>query len=106
MVKIVFKLDGKDDRIVEGDEGASVMEAALANDIGEILADCGGSLSCATCHVFVAESWRERVGEPSADEEAMLEMAVDPDERSRLSCQIKLEPEIDGVEIILPASQL
>jgi ferredoxin, 2Fe-2S len=86
MVKVVFKYDGKDDRIVEGDEGSSVMEAALANDIGEILA--------------------ERVGERSAEEEAMIEMAVDPDERSRLSCQIKLWPGIDGVEIILPASQL
>lgn len=106
MVKVVFKKDGVDDRVVDADEGASVMEAALANDIGEILADCGGALSCATCHVYVAEGWRERIGKPDDEEEAMLEMAIDPDERSRLSCQIKLQPEIDGVEIILPKSQL
>lgn len=106
MVKVVFKSEGKDDRVFDGDEGSSVMETALANGIGEILADCGGSLSCATCHVFVPENWLERVGAASDEEEAMLEMAVDPDERSRLSCQIELRPEIDGVEIILPASQL
>lgn len=105
MVKIVFKKDGVDDRIVEGASGESVMEVALVNDIGEILADCGGALSCATCHVYVAAQWRDRVGPPDAEEEAMLEMAIDPDERSRLSCQIKLAPELDGVEIILPASQ-
>lgn len=106
MVKVVFKKEGKDDRVIDSDEGASVMEAALANDIGEILADCGGALSCATCHVYISEGWRERVGGPDSEEQAMLEMAVDPDERSRLSCQIVLTPELDGVEIILPKSQL
>lgn len=106
MVKVVFKKEGADDRIVEGDEGMSVMETALNGNIGEILADCGGALSCATCHVYVAEEWQDRVGKPDDEEEAMLEMAVDPDDRSRLSCQIKLCQELDGVEIILPKSQL
>ncbi len=106
MVKIVFKKDGKDDRAVEGDSGVSLMEVALANDIGEILADCGGALSCATCHVYIADEWRERVGDPHDEEQAMLEMAVDPDERSRLSCQIKIGPELDGLQVILPKSQL
>lgn len=105
MVKIVFKKDGKDDRLVEGDDGASLMQAALANDIGEILADCGGALSCATCHVYIADAWRARVGDADEEEKAMLEMAVDPDERSRLSCQITLAPELDGLEVILPKSQ-
>ena len=106
MVKVIFKKAGKDDRVIEGATGVSVMEAALQNDIGEILADCGGALSCATCHVYVPDEWRDRVGEPAADEQAMLEMAVDPDERSRLSCQIRLNPELDGLQIILPKSQL
>ncbi|MCB2075679.1 MAG: 2Fe-2S iron-sulfur cluster binding domain-containing protein [Rhodobiaceae bacterium] len=106
MVKVVFKKEGADDRIVDGLEGSSVMETALANDIGEILADCGGALSCATCHVYVTEEWCDRVGQPNVEEEAMLEMAVDPDERSRLSCQIRLSADLDGVEIILPKSQL
>jgi 2Fe-2S ferredoxin len=106
MVKVIFKKLGKDDRVIDSAEGSSVMEAALKNDIGEILADCGGALSCATCHVYVPEEWRDRVGEPGADEQAMLEMAVDPDERSRLSCQIQLTPKLDGLEIILPKSQL
>lgn len=106
MVKVVFKSVTKGERIIEAAEGSSVMEAALANDIGEILADCGGALSCATCHVHIPEEWRERAGEPSSDEQAMLEMAVDPDERSRLSCQIRLTAALDGLEIILPKSQL
>jgi len=106
MVKVVFKKEGKDDRVVDGDEGSSVMETALVNDIGEILADCGGALSCATCHVYVAEEWHDRVGGPDDEEQAMLEMAVDPDGRSRLSCQIKLSADLDGVEIILPKSQI
>ncbi|KCZ94256.1 2Fe-2S iron-sulfur cluster-binding protein [Hyphomonas johnsonii] len=105
MVTVIFKKDGKDDRVAKGEPGASVMEVALANDIGEILADCGGALSCATCHVHVSASWMEKVGKPSEEEDAMLEMAVDPDERSRLSCQLKLSQELDGIEIILPESQ-
>jgi len=106
MVKVVFKKDGKDDRVVESDTGVSLMEAALANDIGEILADCGGALSCATCHVYIADEWRTRVGDANEEEKAMLEMAVDPDERSRLSCQIKLSTELDGLQVVLPKSQL
>jgi len=106
MVKVVFKKDGAEDRIVEGDEGSSVMETAITNGIGEVLADCGGALSCATCHVYVANHWREKVGSPSEEEEDMLEMAIDPDERSRLSCQIKLSNDLDGIEIILPETQL
>lgn len=106
MVQIVFTKDGKDDRVVDGKEGATLMEAALINDIGEILADCGGALSCATCHVYIADEWRERVGDPDDEERTMLEMAVDPDERSRLSCQITLTSEMDGLKVILPKSQL
>lgn len=106
MISLIFKKEGKDDRIVAAEEGASVMEAAIKNDIGEILGDCGGALSCATCHVHVAQAWMDRVGAPSEEEAVMLEMAIDPDETSRLSCQIRLTPELDGLELILPKSQL
>ena len=106
MVKVIFRKEGAEDRIVEGDTGTSIMEVALANDIGEILADCGGALSCATCHVYVPAEWGGKLDHKSAEEEAMLEMAIDPDERSRLSCQIPLNAELDGLEIILPQSQL
>jgi len=106
MVKVTFRKPGKDDRLVEASEGDTLMQAALANGIGEILADCGGALSCATCHVHIAPDWMDRVGGPSDEEAAMLEMAVDPDETSRLSCQIVMATALDGLEVILPKSQL
>jgi len=106
MVKVIFKKEGREDRIADGEAGANLMEIALANDIGEILADCGGALSCATCHVYVPAEWGVKLGDISEEEEAMLEMAIDPDGRSRLSCQIPLSAELDGLEVILPRSQL
>jgi 2Fe-2S ferredoxin len=106
MVKVTFSKAGKDDRLVEATEGDTLMQAALSNGIDEILADCGGALSCATCHVHIAPDWMDRVGAPGDEETAMLEMAVDPDETSRLSCQIKISAELDGLEIVLPKSQL
>lgn len=106
MVKVIFSKAGKDDRSIEAPEGETLMHTALANDIHEILADCGGALSCATCHVHIAPEWIDLVGQPSADETAMLEMAVDPDETSRLSCQIVLTGELNGLRVNLPRSQL
>ena len=106
MVKVTFSKPGKDDRVIETDAGETLMQAALNNDIAEILADCGGALSCATCHVHITPDWMERVGPPNEDEAAMLEMAVDPDDTSRLSCQILLSDELDGLHVVLPKSQL
>lgn len=106
MVKVTFSKAGKDDRVVEASDGDTLMQAALANSIDEILADCGGALSCATCHVHIAPDWLDRVGPPGNEEAAMLEMAVDPDGTSRLSCQIVLNAALDGLEITLPKSQL
>ncbi|WP_156840668.1 2Fe-2S iron-sulfur cluster-binding protein [Novosphingobium aquimarinum] len=106
MVKIEFESHRGDVRTVEAQAGETVMQAALNGDIGGILGDCGGCLSCATCHVHIPEEWADRTGKPSAEELEMLDMAVDPDERSRLSCQIKLSEELDGLRVILPASQL
>lgn len=106
MVDVVFVTHRGDSRTVDAPEGDSVMQAALNNGVSGILADCGGALSCATCHIHIAPEWMDRIGRPSEEEEAMLEMAVDPDDTSRLSCQVTLTPELDGLRVILPASQL
>jgi 2Fe-2S ferredoxin len=105
MVKVIFRKAGKEDRTIEAAQGDTLMRAAIDNGIDEILADCGGALSCATCHVHIAAGWLDRVGSPDTAEAALLELAVDPDETSRLSCQIVLGNELDGLEVKLPKSQ-
>ncbi len=82
--------------------GTSVMEGAVLNKLSGIDADCGGACSCATCHVKVAEEWREVVGAPNQIEEEMLDMATDADASSRLSCQIKLSEAMDGLIVRIP----
>ncbi|MDX8356409.1 2Fe-2S iron-sulfur cluster-binding protein [Sphingopyxis terrae] len=89
---------------VDVDVGCSVMEAARQADIPSISADCGGACSCATCHVYVAPAWRARIGEPNALEADMLETVDNPGEGSRLSCQIVVTQELDGIECLVPAS--
>ena len=106
MVKVTFvKADGSE-RTIDVPAGESVMRSAIQNDIDEILGDCGGALSCATCHVHVAPEWIERTGKASSEERVMLEMAVDPDESSRLSCQIMIDESMEGLVLTLPKSQL
>jgi ferredoxin, 2Fe-2S len=106
MVSITFiEVSGKTLN-VPAEIGESVMKAARNGDVDAILADCGGSLSCATCHVHVAPEWWDRVGAPSETEREMLEMAIDPDETSRLSCQIEITEALDGLVLHLPKSQL
>jgi 2Fe-2S ferredoxin len=90
---------------IEADEGMTLMESAIAQSIPGIIADCGGALSCATCHVHVRPDWFEKVGEPGAEETAMLEMAIDPSETSRLSCCVTLTAELDGLVVDIPAAQ-
>lgn len=85
--------------------GHSVMEGAKNNDIPGIDADCGGACACATCHVYIPQEWRARVGDASSDEMEMLECATDPEENSRLSCQIKVTDELDGLVVELPVTQ-
>lgn len=86
--------------------GESVMAAAMAADIDGIAGDCGGTLSCATCHVFVAEDWFDRLPAARDDERAMLEFtAATRTARSRLSCQIELTPALDGLVVELPPTQ-
>lgn len=91
---------------VAGSAGQSLMRAALAAGVAGIAADCGGVLSCATCHVIVASEWAGRLPAPTADEQAMLEMTAAPREPgSRLSCQIVLTPALDGLVARLPDTQ-
>src|ERR1700728_833 len=85
--------------------GLTVMEGARRDEIPGIDADCGGACSCATCHVYVDEAWVERVGAPGANEKDMLELAVDVRPNSRLSCQIQVRPELDGLIVHLPITQ-
>lgn len=83
---------------IEGRAGRSLMQAAVAAGVEAIVADCGGTLSCATCHVVLDEPWRSRVPAPTADEDAMLELTAAPREPgSRLSCQIVLDATLDGL---------
>jgi 2Fe-2S ferredoxin len=91
---------------VSGPAGRSLMRVATDAGVAEIAADCGGCLTCATCHVIVDEAWAGRLPPPSADEQAMLELTAVPREpTSRLSCQIVFAPQIDGLTARLPPHQ-
>lgn len=92
---------------VEGADGDSVMQTALINDVDGIVAECGGSAMCATCHVYVDPSWQDKLPPMNETEDAMLDSVVEPrTEGSRLSCQIALGPELDGLRVTIPASQV
>ncbi len=86
------------------DEGLSLMEVAKAGGVEGIFGDCGGGCSCATCHVYVAAEWMEKVGQPDDIEMEMLDMAAEPQANSRLSCQIKMSAELDGIEVTVAPS--
>ncbi|WP_119308112.1 2Fe-2S iron-sulfur cluster-binding protein [Cohaesibacter haloalkalitolerans] len=105
MPKITFITFDDTQYDVEAKDGATVMETAIKNGVPGIEAECGGACSCATCHVYVDEAWAAKTGEPGAMEEDMLDFAQDADERSRLSCQIKMTDELDGLVVRIPESQ-
>lgn len=86
-------------------EGSTVMENAVRNSVPGIEAECGGACACATCHVYVDDAWTEKVGAPSPMEEDMLDFAVDVQPNSRLSCQIKVTPTLDGLVVRVPERQ-
>ena len=85
--------------------GSTVMENAVKNDVPGIEAECGGACACATCHVYVDEAWMPKVGEAEAMEEDMLDFAYELQPNSRLSCQIKVTDELDGLEVKVPEKQ-
>lgn len=105
MAKIVFVEHDGTEHAVEAKDGASVMLAAVNNGVPGIDADCGGACSCATCHVYVNEEWLAKVGEVTPIEEAMLSLSSDRKENSRLSCQIEVSDELDGLVVHTPEFQ-
>ena len=92
-------------RSAEGEVGSTVMEVAVRNGIPGIEAECGGACACATCHVYVDDAWSEKVGGPESMEEDMLDFAFDVRPTSRLSCQIRVKNELDGLIVRTPARQ-
>jgi ferredoxin, 2Fe-2S len=105
MAKITFIDSAGTARTVEGEAGATVMETAINNAVPEIEAECGGACACSTCHVYIDETWRAKVGEPSPMEEDMLDFAFEVKPNSRLSCQIKVSEDLDGLVVTTPARQ-
>ena len=93
-------------RTVDVASGLSVMEGAIQNDIPGIDADCGGSMACATCHVYVEEKWLNKIPKAEEAEIDMIDMAYEPKKNSRLSCQISVSDEIDGLVVNLPEKQV
>lgn len=93
------------EHVVELDDGVSVMEGAVRNAIPGIDGDCGGMRACATCHVHVAAAWIGLTGGPGKEEAELLEFAPERDDTSRLSCQIAMRPELDGLRVRMPESQ-
>jgi 2Fe-2S ferredoxin len=105
MAKITYiSHDGKKNTI-EVKEGLSVMEGAIQNNIEGIDADCGGSMACATCHVYVSDDWFNKLEKTSDAETDMIDMAFEPKKNSRLSCQIIISNELDGLEVTTPVKQ-
>src|SRR5690554_4834229 len=90
---------------VDAPVGSTVMENAIKNMVPGIEAECGGACACATCHVYVEEEWMDVVGQPEAMEEDMLDFAYDVRPNSRLSCQIKVRDELDGLVVRVPEHQ-
>lgn len=105
MLKVTFIQPDGSEQEVATDSGLTLMESAKMNDVPGIEAECGGACACATCHVYVDDAWRDKTGKPSQMEEDMLDFAFDVRESSRLSCQIKLTPELDGLIVRVPAKQ-
>ena len=105
MAKITYVDHEGTERVVEATNGESVMEAAIKNSIPGIDADCGGACACATCHVYIDEAFMEKVGSPEDMEQSMLDFAENVQANSRLSCQISVRDDLDGLKVTTPESQ-
>ncbi len=105
MPKITYIEHNGTEHVVEAETGMTVMEAAVKNMVPGIDADCGGACACATCHVYVDENWVKVTGSAEEMEEDMLDFAFDVRETSRLSCQLKISDEFDGLVVNVPEKQ-
>jgi ferredoxin, 2Fe-2S len=102
MAKIIYIERDGSEHVLDVKLGLSVMQGAVKNNLPGISADCGGACACATCHVYVDEAWLEKVGTISEMEKAMIDFAENIEPNSRLSCQIKVTDELDGLIVRLP----
>ena len=105
MPKITYIEHTNKKHIIEVSKNMSVMEGAIQNNITGIDADCGGSMACATCHVYVDEKWFNKLEKKHEAEEDMLDMAYQPNKFSRLSCQLIVSDELDGLVVTMPSKQ-
>jgi 2Fe-2S ferredoxin len=105
MPKITYIEKSGKHHTIDVANGLTVMEGAVQNNIPGIDADCGGSMACATCHVYVKEEWFNKIPKKEDGEEDMLDMAYEPNKFSRLSCQLSVSNELDGLVVQLPEKQ-
>ena len=105
MPKITFIDSTGNQKTIEVSNGLSVMEGAIQNNISGIDADCGGGMACATCHVYVKEDWFNKLPKAEDAEQDMIDMAFERKKNSRLSCQLIVSDELDGMEVTTPSKQ-
>ena len=105
MPKITYKDYQGNSKTIEVKSGLSVMEGAIQNEIPGIDADCGGSMACATCHVYINENWFNKIPKAEDAEVDMIDMAFEPKKNSRLSCQIIVTDDLEGLEVSTPEKQ-
>ena len=99
MPKVIFRAAGGEDTAVEASSGLTLMEVAVDNNIPGMVAECGGACACATCHVYLDEAWLPKVPAVEDMEDAMLDAAMDRRPNSRLSCQVELSDDLDGIVV-------
>ena len=105
MAKITYVEHSGKLHTIQVQNGLTVMEGAVQNNIPGIDADCGGSMACATCHVYVKEEWFDKINEKSEGEDDMIDQAFEPKKNSRLSCQILVSENLDGLVVNMPEKQ-
>ena len=105
MPKITYKDNDGNSKTINVENGLTVMEGAIQNDIPGIDADCGGSKACATCHVYVEEKWLDKIPKAEEAEVDMIDMAYEPKKNSRLSCQLIVSDELEGITVTTPTQQ-
>ena len=105
MAKITYIDFNGNSKTIEVEKGLSIMEGAIQNEVPGIDADCGGSMACATCHVYVEEKWLDKIPKAEEAEEDMIDMAFEPKKNSRLSCQLLVTDELDGLIVTTPEKQ-
>ena len=106
MTKITYIENNGTSHTVDVAEGLTVMEGAIQNNIPGIDADCGGSMACATCHVYVKDDWFNKLPKKNEGEDDMIDQAFEPNTSSRLSCQIQVSDNLDGLKVYLPEKQI